>query len=1192
MKDKYSRAPLRSAILKRKRFSSHFSYSNGFVTAAVLISLAGGGFAPAADLLKWDLPANSLGETSGSLPIFSAGISGSVITANSAGLTGASVTAESTYWCLRGFDVTTSFGDALAAGDYYSFTTTAAVGYDVSFTGAGNSSIKLGSTGPVNVALYYSVDDITYNQVVSSTLTSASDTNVGAVFGSALAANPINLASGATGYWRVVAYGGTAVTNSSRLRWLASAAVDFSLTGTSTPNFIPHNLLWTGIGGNDWNTTPTNTNWADTDLANAAAPFAINDNVTIASPVTITVDPNGVVASGIAVLNSTGTVLLDGGSINGLALSKTGAGTLCLSGTHSFTLGTTINGGVLQAENSKALGSSNISIDAATLKTTEAVIEIVNPLTLGASGATLETANFVTFSGQISSMSTALNGSNRLTKTGEGALMFNKTGTNAFGTQTAFGAAGGMIEFDINAGGDVIFSGSGQRNLGGSNTWDSLVYLDGGTLKLHGGSISGIGDIRVITSSTIGALLDYGASGISNTLTVDSAKVLTLDSDVVAQSFSLTGDISGAGGIKKSGNGTVRLEGANSYSGGTSILLNGGNLLLTNSEALGSGPLSVAGTAAEKGTLQLSNGIDITGVSSVSLTQRLAMNATPAPGAAQIENLSGDNSLSAPISIVAPGGNSCNILSTSGTLTLSGTLKNTVTASTRPFTFSGAGNFLVTGIIEDTSDTIKTSIIKFGSGTLSLSGGNSFTGGVNLNGGTNSNTNPVGNIRVKSNTALGADATAATVDMTFSTGVATGAVELEGGVTINNKLLKIGGRVVAAASATLRNVSGSNTWNGGISINNSGGGYPIDNQAGTLTLGGTLANITSAGRGFVVYGSGNTLITGVIANTSTAITTSITLSGTGTMTLSGVNTHTYGTSVTQGTLTVSNGGTLGATTVPITVSNSNTTAAGTASILNLSTAANTVTGSLAGTVSTPPSGTNTATINTQTGRDFTVNQTVAGTYAGVIAGPGSVTLGSLSTNTLTLSGTNTYTGSTTVNAGTLKLNTAYLDDAAALTVASGAVLNLNHAGTDIVGSLTLGGVLQPNGTYDAANSNGRITGTGKIQVGAVAAVTYSTWAILNAGGQGPASDFDHDGLTNLVEYALADGTIGVLTAGTLSFTKRSPIIADATYAIEQSTDLVQWAVVTPTTETASGISYTLPTGMDRKFIRLKITQIP
>lgn len=141
-------------------------------------------------------------------------------------------------------------------------------------------------------------------------------------------------------------------------------------------------------------------------------------------------------------------------------------------------------------------------------------------------------------------------------------------------------------------------------------------------------------------------------------------------------------------------------------------------------------------------------------------------------------------------------------------------------------------------------------------------------------------------------------------------------------------------------------------------------------------------------------------------------------------------------------------------------------------------------------------------------------------------------------------------------------------------------------------SLTLGGVLQPNGTYDAANSNGRITGTGKIQVGAVAAVTYSTWAILNAGGQGPALDFDHDRLTNLVEYALADGTIGVVTVGTLSFTKRSPIIADATYAIEQSTDLVRWAVVTPTTETASGISYTLPTGMDRKFIRLKITQVP
>jgi autotransporter-associated beta strand protein len=1148
-------------------------------------------------LLKWDLPANSLSLSSGTLPTPTAGISGSVITANSLGLTSSGVTAEATYWNLRGFDVTTSFADALAAGDYYSFTTTAATGYDISFTGAGNSSIKLGSTGPTNVALYYSTDDITYSQVAASTLTSASDTNVGAVFGSALATTPINLASGATGYWRVVAYGGTGVSNSSRLRWLASAAVDFSLTGTSTPNFIAHNLLWTGSGGNNWNTTPANTNWADTDLANAAAPFKSNDNVAINSPATITVDAGGVTAGNVTGGNSTGTVAISGGSVTALALSKSGAGILSVGGTNSFALGTSLTGGTLQAETDTALGTAAISINGATLKTTSGVTSINNSLSLGTSGSTLDTDGDVVFSGSLSATGAAINASNLLTKTGAGILTLTKTGTSALGSQTILGAAGGMIELDITAG-ELVFSGNGQRNLGGTSTWDAPVTLAGGTLKLHGGTVNGTGAFHLTANSTIGSRLDYGTATVTNELSLDFGSTLSLDADLGVNALALTGAVSGEGALTKIGNGTVRLEGANSYSGPTTIAINGGNLLLTNSDSLGTSSVTIQGTSAEKGTLQLSNNIAITGVTLVSMYQRLAISSN---GTAQIENLSGDNSLSAPILIVSGGGNSSNILSTADTLTLSGSLRNTVDNSTRPFTFSGAGNVSVTGQIEDTSATAVTSIAKLGGGTLALSGNNSFTGGVNLNGGTGNNTNPVGSLRVKSNTALGADAAVANVDMTFSTGTAIGAVELEGGITVNNKLLKIGGRTVSAASATLRNVSGSNTWNGGISISNAGGGYAIDNQAGTLTLGGTLSNSVNSGRGLVFYGAGNTSITGVIANTSPTITTSITKSGTGTMTLSGANTHSFGTSLTQGTLTVAGGGTLGATTVPLTVSNSNTTAAGTASILNLSTAANTVTGSLAGTVSTPSSGTNTATINTQTGRDFTVNQTVAGTYAGAITGAGSVTLGNLSTNTLTLSGANTYTGATTVNAGTLKLNTAYLADASSVTVASGAFLNLNYTGTDTVAALSLAGVALPNGLYDSTHASGRLTGSGKIQVGAVVAANYSTWAVANGiTGQPASGDFDKDGLTNLVEYALGlNPTTSSVPPGTfngslLSFTKgiAAKTNGDVTYEIEQSTTLTGWTVVVPNAPASATISYTLPSGQSKEFARLKITQTP
>ena len=77
-------------------------------------------------------------------------------------------------------------------------------------------------------------------------------------------------------------------------------------------------------------------------------------------------------------------------------------------------------------------------------------------------------------------------------------------------------------------------------------------------------------------------------------------------------------------------------------------------------------------------------------------------------------------------------------------------------------------------------------------------------------------------------------------------------------------------------------------------------------------------------------------------------------------------------------MTIATGGTLGATTGSLQVNNPNT-GAGTAVVLNLLPGASTTTGSLSGTIATPSSGTNTATINNGgAGQNFTVNQTTAG----------------------------------------------------------------------------------------------------------------------------------------------------------------------------------------------------------------------
>jgi T5SS/PEP-CTERM-associated repeat protein/autotransporter-associated beta strand protein len=85
--------------------------------------------------------------------------------------------------------------------------------------------------------------------------------------------------------------------------------------------------------------------------------------------------------------------------------------------------------------------------------------------------------------------------------------------------------------------------------------------------------------------------------------------------------------------------------------------------------------------------------------------------------------------------------------------------------------------------------------------------------------------------------------------------------------------------------------------------------------------------------------------------------------------------------------------------------------------------------------------------------------------------------------TLILSGINTYTGWTTVRAGTLSLTQTRLYDAGDVRIDSGALLDLNTSGgTDTIRFLFLGGVPKAAGTYDAANSSGYITGSGALLV--------------------------------------------------------------------------------------------------------------
>lgn len=128
---------------------------------------------------------------------------------------------------------------------------------------------------------------------------------------------------------------------------------------------------------------------------------------------------------------------------------------------------------------------------------------------------------------------------------------------------------------------------------------------------------------------------------------------------------------------------------------------------------------------------------------------------------------------------------------------------------------------------------------------------------------------------------------------------------------------------------------------------------------------------------------------------------------------------------------------------------------------------------------------------------------VTGTGDLVKAGPGQ----------LSLTGTNTYTGDTQINAGILSTATATLADAADVSLSTGAKFNLGFAGSDTIRSLFLGGVAQAVGTWGATGSGATnindtfFTGTGILNV-------------TTMPGGGVQGDYNNNGVVDAADYVL------------------------------------------------------------------------
>lgn len=166
----------------------------------------------------------------------------------------------------------------------------------------------------------------------------------------------------------------------------------------------------------------------------------------------------------------------------------------------------------------------------------------------------------------------------------------------------------------------------------------------------------------------------------------------------------------------------------------------------------------------------------------------------------------------------------------------------------------------------------------------------------------------------------------------------------------------------------------------------------------------------------------------------------------------------------------------------------------------------------------------------------------AGTLQNGAAAP--LALTKTGSGTLTLSAASSYTGNTTVAQGRLALATPSLADASTVTIATGAVLELNTGTADTISSLVLGSTTLTSGIFNASHPvyGSYFAGTGSLVIGGA----YDSWAASKgldgtAGKEkGLADDPDKDGIANLAEFYLDGNPLandqGILPVATLDAT--------------------------------------------------------
>ena len=284
---------------------------------------------------------------------------------------------------------------------------------------------------------------------------------------------------------------------------------------------------------------------------------------------------------------------------------------------------------------------------------------------------------------------------------------------------------------------------------------------------------SGSPAISSLTSSGTGAsvvVLGNATAGTPTTLTLGGNNSSAVFGGTIGDLAASNSNA--AGGLIKAGSGTLTLNAADSYTGGT--LLNGGALALGNASALGSGTLAMnggtlqmagggtvpnniqinaaAGNSFNTASYNMTLGGNLTGTGTVTKLggNTVWLNGTDSGFSGtyvnnQSNTLFGSTAAGSPNALwTVNAGNLANNVASGGTISLGGLsgsggqVGNNQSSSLVTYSIGAAGiNSTYSGTIVNAAGAGgQTAIIKTGSGMLTLQGNNTYTGATTVSGGT------------------------------------------------------------------------------------------------------------------------------------------------------------------------------------------------------------------------------------------------------------------------------------------------------------------------------------------------------------------------------------------------------------------------------------------------------------------------